>query len=145
MRLTRFRQLCFALTIGAIVFSAACGGNRSPRHVATVSAVTAHATLAAIQDTEMLLVCGRPGAPSQPTCIQAEKHKQLSGLLAEAFDYDGQVLRIVRAMPTGQPQPGQVGELLARIAVLIDKILADLPRDAPPTQALLANLREAKE
>lgn len=128
------------LVVFAVMMSA-CASAGGPRHIATVSVVSAHATLSAIQDTEMLLVCGRPSAPAAPRCIAADKHKTLSAKLAQAFGYDAQVARVVRQLPAGSPQPQQVVDMLAQIAVLVNQILADLPKDAPQTETLVQNLR----
>lgn len=127
------------LLAGALTMTACASGG--PRHIATVSIVSAHATLSAIQDTEMMLVCGKPTAPAVPQCIDGEKHKTLSGKLAQAFGYDAQIARTIRAMPAGSPTPVEVTNMLAQVAVLVNQILADLPRDAPPTETLLQNLK----
>jgi hypothetical protein len=119
----------------------ACASAGGPRHVATVSIVSAHATLSAIQDTEMLIVCGKPTAPAAPRCVPEEKHKVLSGRLAQAFGYDAQIARTIRVMPAGSPQPPEVTNMLAQIAVLVNQILADLPKDAPQTETLMQNLK----
>lgn len=129
---------CVALSV-----SVACASGSGPRHLATVSVVTAHSTLAAAQDTEMLLVCDRQGAPAAPACIPVDKHKEIAGLFAQAFEYDGQVARLVRALPVGQPQPAEVGELLGRIGELVNRIIAALPKTAPQTRALVENLKGA--
>lgn len=129
----------FLLFVGILLLASSCASQGGPRHIATVSVVTAHTILATLQDTEMALVCGKPTAPEAPRCVEAEKHKEISGYLAQAFDYDGTVARLVRALPPGSPQPAQVGELLARISELVSKILASIPA-SPQKATLEANL-----
>jgi ABC-type amino acid transport substrate-binding protein len=133
-----------AWIICAMLAVSGCATAGGPRHIATVSIVSAHATLSAIQDTEMLIVCGKPTAPAPPACVADAKHKELSGKLAQAFGYDAQIARTIRSMPAGSPQPAEVTNMLAQIAVLVNQILAGLPQGAPQTTALTESLRGAK-
>lgn len=122
------------VAIAVIISLAGCG----PRfhRVATVSVVGAHATLSALQDGELLLVCGKPSAPPEGQCVPDAAHRQISTRLEQAFDYDGQVARLVRATPPGAPTSAQVFELVGKIQTLVTSILADLPA-GPRTDHLL--------
>ncbi len=107
-----------------------CASLGGPRHVATVSVVSAHAVLAAVQDTTRALYCGAPTAPAAPACIDDALRRTIAGQLVTAFDLDGQVARLVRTVPAGGILPANVAELVGRIAALVDRILAALPKAA---------------
>lgn len=123
--------LCLSLT--------ACA---SARHRATVTVVSAHAVLAAIQDTEMTLVCEKPGAPAAPACVPIDTHKRISAELVKAFDADGKIATLVRATPVGGPS-SDVAVLLGQIRAIVDAVLALIP-DSAPRRALVANLGGAQ-
>ena len=74
-----------------VMLCAGCASLGSARHQATVSVVSAHAVLSAVQDDEMALVCGRPTAPPAPACVSAETNRVIATKLVTAFDYDGRV------------------------------------------------------
>jgi hypothetical protein len=126
------------ILIFAIVTSVACAtlSGGGARHSATQGVVVAHTTLAALQDGEMALVCGKPTAPDVPYCISGDLHRKISGYLAEAFEYDIQVAAIIRDIPEGNPTPIQALTLMGKIGNLITTIMADIPRS--PQQAELA-------
>jgi len=132
-----------AVAIIGLLFTQGCASLAGPRHGATVTVVAAHSTLSAVQDTELLLVCEKPGAPAAPLCVDAEKHKAISAKLATAFALDGDLARLVRAVPLDQPQPPQVAELVARIAQIINDVLALIPK-SPQKAALEQNLAGSK-
>lgn len=117
-------MLVLAIGLGAFSGCASMGG---ARHPATVSIVTAHAVLSAVQDGERLLVCGGASAPAAPACVPPDVHRKIAGELVTAFDLDGQVARLVRALPPGAMSPADVPGLLGRIAALIDRIFALIP------------------
>lgn len=106
------------------------------RHVATVSVVSAHAVLAATQDTEMLLVCGKPGAPAAPACVPLAEHKVISAKLADAFGVDVQVATIIRDWPATGAAPTSIGALLGQITVVVNYVLDHLPPGALTTKLL---------
>jgi hypothetical protein len=126
-----------------VILSAGCGGSGCAtggvRHQATNVVVNAHTTLGAIQDGEMALVCGRPGAPREPACVPVELHRKISGYLVEAFEYDGQVASLVRDVPEGKPTPVEVLVLIGKIGGIVSKILNELPK-SPQQEALAASL-----
>lgn len=99
-------------------------------HVATVSVVGAHATLGLIQDTEMLIVCGRTNAPAPPACVPQATHVEISKRLAQAFEWDAAVARTVRDWPQGAPPPANLGELLAKITEAINYVVGQIPPGA---------------
>lgn len=109
------------------------------RRIATVSAVAAHATLAAVQDTEMALVCGRPTAPQPPACVPAAQHQEISAKLVEAFTWDGAVATTIRDWPATGGSPVGLGALLAQITATINYVLDHLPEGVLTTK-LLATL-----
>jgi hypothetical protein len=87
-----------------------------------------HGMLGLLQDTEMALVCDRTTAPKAPGCVPEAIHrKTISPLFAEAFGYDGDIARLLLAVPEGTPTPLQVLELVARVTALANKILAEIP------------------
>jgi len=123
-----------AAVVLAFVFAAGCAS--TPRRMGTVSVVSSHAVLSAIQDTEGLLVCGRPTAPQAPQCVPLEKHREIAAKLETAFELEGRVARIVRALPAGAGQPADVGVLMAQISGLVQSVLVSLP---PSKQAAALN------
>lgn len=125
----RFESFVLALVVAVSAANCASG----PRHFATVSVVTAHSTLAAIQDVEMALVCGRPTAPQAPQCVPLERHRQISSMLATAFDLDARAARIVRALPAGSGLPADVSTLTAQVSGLINQVLLLLPQSKQKT------------
>ena len=114
------------LLILALLFSMACATGGA-RHTATVTVVSAHAVLSAVQDTEKAMVCGQSDAPPAPACVTPEKHREISGHLVTAFDLDGQIAQLVRALPAGSTLPANVPNLLGQIAALVQKVLALIP------------------
>lgn len=130
------RQILPVLLLLMLGWSCAMAG---PRHIATVSVVSVHAVLSAVQDSERLMVCGTASAPAAPACVPAETHRKIAGDLVTAFDLDGQVAQTVRAVPTGALLPANVAELLGKIAGLVDRILAMLP-SSTQKQALVSQI-----
>lgn len=106
------------------------------RHIATVSAVAAHSTLAAVQDTEMLLACGKPSAPAPPACVPVEVHRENSAKLVTAFDADIQVATAIRDWPALGSPPTSIGALLGQIMVAINYVLDHLPPGILTTKLL---------
>ena len=127
------------ITAALLAVSLVAGCAHGPRHFATVSVVTAHSTLAAIQDVEMAMVCGRSTAPPAPQCVPVAKHQEISLKLATAFDLDARAARIVRALPDGAAQPADVGVLVAQVSGLVRSIMESLPQ-SKQTQALAQKL-----
>lgn len=123
----------------ALLLASSCATAGGPRHVATVSVVSAHAVLSAVQDTERALVCGAATAPPAPACVPADRHRAISADLVTAFDYDGQVATLVRALPAGGTWPATVPVLLGKIAGLVDRIVGTLPA-SPQKTSLVAQL-----
>jgi hypothetical protein len=113
----------------------------SSRHRVTVTVVSAHAVLSAVQDTEMLLVCERPTAPSPPACVPEPVHRDISLKLAKAFDTEIKVAKLARATPAALSS--DVPELLGQIGALVDAIVALIPESAQ-RRALVANIGGAK-
>jgi hypothetical protein len=113
--------------LAAVVFLT-LGCASSMRHVGYVSLVTAHSTLSAIQDTERVLVCGRPLAPQAPNCITLDKHHEISEMLVTAFDLEEKVRLLVRALPDGAEQPADVATIIAQINGLVETVLLSLPK-----------------
>ena len=118
------RRILAALVLISLTSCASLGG---ARHVGTVSVVTAESTLGAVQDTEMLLVCDKPGAPSAPLCVPQPIHKQISAKLAVAFGLVSDLAKVIRAADPNAPMSSQVTSLLSSISKLIQDILALIP------------------
>ena len=133
------KKLLSAVALTTLIIG--CASLAGPRHGATVTVVGAHATLSAVQDTEMLLVCGKPGAPAEPLCVDTEKHKEISAKLATAFALDGDLARLVRSVPLDQPTPSEVTELVTRISRIITDVLALIPQ-SPQKASLQKQLGE---
>lgn len=127
------------LLLAALLVVSACATVGGPRHVATVSVVSAHAVLSAVQDTERALVCGAATAPAAPACIPDEVHRKVSADLATAFQYDIDVHNLVRAAPTDTSLPATVPALLGKIAAILDQVVAALPTSTQK-QALVAQI-----
>ncbi len=118
----------------------ACASLGGARHSAVVTVVSAHAVLAATQDTSRAIVCGLPTAPPAPACLTPERAREIAVILVTAFDLDGEVAKTVRAVPPGGLLPSNVAELVGRIAALVDRILAALPKSAA-RESLLMKIR----
>jgi hypothetical protein len=100
------------------------------RHIATVSVVSAHSVLSVIQDSEILLVCGRSGAPAAPLCVPIDKHRQISILLEKAFSLEKDIAGLTRAVQPDQPLPPQIPGLLSQLSTLIGDVLALIPESS---------------
>ena len=117
--------------VGLALLLAGCASLGGPRHVGTVGLVSVHSVLGAIQDTEMRLVCGRPGAPQAPLCVPLEKHRQISTHIETAFGLEVQAAKVMRALPPGSPQPAEVVTLIVQVNALVQEVLALLPAGKP--------------
>lgn len=126
------------LLIGALLLAAAwgmgCASAGGPRRVAVISAISAHSTLAAIQDTEALLVCGAPTAP--PQCISPEAHQAFARQLVIAFDLDASILNQVRLWPPDSPVPANIAHALDQLREYVVKLIALLP-NSPQKEKLV--------
>jgi hypothetical protein len=123
-----------------IVGCASLGG---ARHVATVTVVSAEATLGFIQDAELSIVCGRTGAPVAPACVDAATHKLIEGKLSTAFGLSSDLAKLVKAVRPDQPLPTQANDLIARITALIQDITSLIP-NSPQKTVILQRLTAAK-
>ncbi len=121
------------LVVGIVIGATGCASLGGPRHVATVSVVSAHAVLSAVQDTEMGLVCGRSTAPPPPDCVPPAQHQAISAKLAKAFGLEVQVAQFVQLGQT------DVAPLLGEIQTLLDAVLTLIPPSASRS-TLLANI-----
>lgn len=122
----------------AILASLGCASG-SPRHITTVSVVTGHSILSFAQDTEMGLVCGKPTAPPAPTCVDAERHKEISGIFVQAFDLDIRAAKLAKALPDGAAQSADLTAILAQVEDLLKVILGKIP-GSPKKDALVRDL-----
>jgi hypothetical protein len=95
--------------------------------VAAVGLVSTHSVLSAVQDTEMRIVCGRPGAPQAPLCVPVPTHRQISTHLAQAFALEVRIGTIMRTLPAGAPQPSEVISMVVQINSLINEVMKLLP------------------
>lgn len=127
-----YRLAVIAALLG--ISFAGCKQAATARHVGTVSVVAVHSTLSEIQDTEGKLVCDRAGAPPAPVCVPADVHRQIAAKLAQAFQLDADLARVVRAMPVDAPTPAQVFELVAQVNILVKDIMALIPDSPAKTQ-----------
>ena len=132
----RFRLPFLLVAILALTGCAA----HSVRHVATVSVVSAHASLLAVQSTADIIVCGKPTAPPAGACLTAtDRAHKVAPILSKAFDYDAKAALAVRSLPEGAPPPGEVAQYLAQIGAAVDQIIALFPSSQPKT-ALVVSL-----
>lgn len=104
-----------------------CASLGGARHYSTVGLVSVHSVLSAVQDTEMRIVCGRPGAPQAPLCVTVPTHRQISAHLEQAFALEVRAATVVRALPPGTPQPTEVVTLMVQVNGLLQEILSLLP------------------
>jgi hypothetical protein len=111
-------------------------GCATTRHRVTVSVVSAHAVLSAVQDTEMDLVCGRAKAPAAPACVPLAEHKAISAKLVTAFEYDGKAAKLAKAIPSGSASWADVFPLLTQIGTLVDDMLKKIPKSPQLDQLL---------
>ena len=126
----------FAVGILASTLCAGCALHGGPRHTATVSIVSTHAVLKAIDDTEMQIVCGRVGAPQAPLCVPISQHRVISAYLKQAFELEAQIGRVVLTIPDGQMLPADVMALTVQVGALINKIVELLPQGKSKTALL---------
>lgn len=131
------RRVNRSVLVALVVLLSGCALPRA-RHIATVSVVSAHSVLSAIQDTEMDLVCGKATAPAPPACVLIEQHRDISGKLANAFALEKKIAVAVKAIPPGAPS-ANVAESLGQLQALIDAVLDLIPRSAQ-RQTLVANI-----
>jgi hypothetical protein len=127
------------IAVLALVMLTGCAALGGARHGATVSVVSAHAVLAALQDGERVLVCSGPSAPAPPACVAPAKHREVAGYFVTAFDLDAQVARTVRAIPPGGVLPSNVAELVSQIAALVEKIIKAIPA-SPQRESLIERI-----
>lgn len=132
-----------ALVLILVLAGGVAGCATNLRHISTVSAVAAHSTLAALQDTEMLLACDKPGAPAPPACVPTDLHREISAKLVTAFDLDIQAATTIRDWPALGPPPTSLGALLGQITVIANYILDHLPPGLLTTK-LLTQIGAAK-
>lgn len=97
------------------------------RHRSTVSIVALHATLAAIDDVEMGIVCGRAGAPQAPLCVPISKHRIISIYLRDAYALEIKAGTIIRNLPPGSPTPAEVISMAVQVNALIQEVMKLLP------------------
>ena len=113
--------------------AASCGG---VRHVVTVSALSAHATVAAVQDTADLVMCGAPTALPAPKCLTEPQRKELH--LSDALAVDIALLKAVHDWPVGAPQPAVITAYVAEISRILTEAVNALPES--PAKAKLKKL-----
>jgi hypothetical protein len=123
------------LIVVAFLLSTACA-SLGPRHAATVSIVAVANTLELIQNTEMALVCGRPGAPQAPLCVPVPTHRLISTYIRDASAIAIRVTDVVAALPIGTPTPADIMSEMVKVNALIQEVLRLLP-DGKPRAALL--------
>jgi hypothetical protein len=119
--------------------SSGCASLGGPRHIASVSVVTAHSVLSAVQDTTRALYCGAPTAPPAPACIDDERRRTIASNLVTAFDLDAQVARTVRAAPADGTLPTGIADLVGQITALVERVLALIPK-SPQRGSLVAQI-----
>ena len=124
----------------AVALAAGCASTGGVKKGAYVGLSVAGQALFLIQDTEMGLVCERPGAPAAPACVPETVHRtEISPRLAKAFGLGERASDVIRAIPptiTG-PTP-EVLNLVSQIWDLIGEIRALLP--ASETKKLSSEL-----
>jgi hypothetical protein len=128
----KLKALLPALALLALV---ACNGGA--RHIATVSVVSAHATLSAVQDTADAITCGAATAPQPPKCLDAGQRKAVAAKLSPAFGYDEKLAKVVRDWPQGIPPPAEIGQFLQEITALLNQALAAFPQGPQKDQLLV--------
>lgn len=128
----RFRCMTpLVILLGLLVTG--CGG---VHHVATVSVVSTHATLSAIQDTADAVTCGAAGALSAPNCLSTAQRQAVAEKLSPAFGLDVALATAVRDWPAGTPQPAAIAVYLGQITALVNQVIDALPNGAAKTKLL---------
>jgi len=118
-----------AIALGATAQSCA-----KVHHVATVTVLTSHSAIAAVQDTADAVTCGSITAPTP--CLPVEvRHGVVSEKLKEALRTDIAVLTAVRQWP-GPPAPLDVAADLAKIQALLSDVVRTLPDGAAKSRLL---------
>jgi hypothetical protein len=138
IRFPRYVIPAILALVALFLFVPGCASLGGVRHVATVTVVTSHGILALTQDTEKSLVCGVATAPAPPACVTASVHRDNSAQLAKAWGYEGDIERLVRAIPAGGVVPPDIATLLGQINSAIDKVLAAIPGSTQKTQLVVA-------
>lgn len=97
----------------------------------------AHTSLMLVRNVEKDLVCGQPTAPTAPLCVNDATHGKVLEILKEGFTIDGDLGRLVQALPEGVATTPEVGTLIGKITVLISDVLQLIPKS--PQQKALAD------
>jgi hypothetical protein len=126
-------RICLPLVL--LLALTACHGGA--RHIATVSVVSAHATLSAVQDTADAITCGAATAPPPPKCLDSSQRKAIAAKLSPAFGAEVSLAKVVRDWPQGTPAPSEIGQFLQEITTLLNQALAAFPNSTQKDQLLL--------
>jgi len=109
--------------VAALSFACATAG---PRHTASVVSGVSLGALDLIQNTELKVICGRPGAPEAPACVTTELHHAISLKLREAFRLEADLTDVLISVPNDNENP-KVLELVSKISTLVTDIIALFP------------------
>ncbi len=126
------KRLSLAVMLSALVVtSAACA---KAHKITTVTSLSAHQTIALVQDTADAVTCGAPTAPVP--CLPDDVRKGvISDYLKQALQTDIALLTAVRNWP-GPPTKLEIVQYLADINRLLSNVINTLPEGAAKTRLL---------
>jgi hypothetical protein len=135
------KKKLFAL-VALVALLEACASTNTFKQGASDGVVATHTAYALIQDTEMQLACGKPGAPAAPACVPPDLHKQISAVLEKVAHTNGQAAAAVAALPptiTG-PTP-EILQFVKECWDLINDVIALFPQ-SPQAAAMTTTVKK---
>ena len=106
-------------------------------HIATVTVISAHSTIALVQDAADLTVCGQPTSPS-PCMTEAVRKGPVSAALKQALDLDIAMLTTVRNWPDVPGTFPDVAPYVTKINALLAEVIAAMPEGTIKARLILA-------
>ena len=130
----------FALVLIALVSLPACASLGGAKQAGFQGFAVAHASLMLTKNVEGDLVCGKSAAPPAPLCVPDAVHGQILDILKQGFTIDGDLGRLIQAMPEGTATTPEIGTMIGQITKLISDVLALIPK-SPQKASLQSKIK----
>jgi hypothetical protein len=124
------RRAVAVLLVAALALPGCALSTSSIQHRGTVSLAAAHGILITLDDAEIQLVCGRPGAPQAPRCVPVPVHQKISVMMQQAYLLHARAVELTRNLGNAQSLPSDVYALLAQVQGLIVAIVDLIPQSS---------------